>query len=67
MCGILLWSRARSLQIKPGKTSEMIASSDKGSDSDPFDDLDKDEDQTEETWASWVQWAWAKVSAFALV
>ena len=29
-------------------TAEMIASSDKGSDTDPFADLDEDEDQTEE-------------------
>ena len=40
----------------------MIAGSDKGSDTDPFADLDKDEDQTEENLAPWVQSACAKAS-----
>ena len=49
-----------SLLIEPCKPPEMIAGSDKGSDSDPFAELDKDE------WASWVQSACAKASVFAL-
>ena len=55
MCEILLRSRVGSLLIKPHKPSELIASSDKGSDTYPFADLDKDEDQAEKTWAPWVQ------------
>ena len=51
MRGILLGSRVDSLQIKPHKSPEMIAGSDKGSDTDSFTDLDKDEDQTEKNWA----------------
>ena len=34
---------------------------------DPFTDLDKDEDQTEENLAPWAQSACAKASVFALV
>ena len=33
--------------IEPRKSHEKIACSDKGFDTDPFADLDKDEDQTE--------------------
>ena len=55
--------------IEPCKPPEMIACTDKGCDTDPFVDLDKDEDedQTEENWASWVQSAGAKDLVFALV
>ena len=64
---ILLQSRVESLLIEPCKPSEMIAGSGKGSDTDPFADLDKDKNQTEENWAPWVQAACAKASVFALV
>ena len=47
-----------SLLIQPRKSPKMIAGSDKGSDTDPFTDLDKDEDQTKEN----VQSACAKAS-----
>ena len=52
--------------IEPRKSPEKIAGSDKGFDTDLFADLDKDEDQTEENMASWVQSACAKASVFAL-
>ena len=52
---ILPQSKVGQLQIEPCKSPEMIAGSDKGSDTDPFADLDKDEDQTEKSWAQWVQ------------
>ena len=67
MRGILLRSRVASLQIAPRKSPEMIAGSDKGSDTDSFADLDEDEDKIEENWAPWVQPALAKASVFALV
>ena len=35
-------------------TADMVEGSDEGFDTDPFINLDKDEDQTEENWASWV-------------
>ena len=47
-------------------TAEMIADSDEGSDTDPFSDLDEDEDQTEKDRVSWVQSACAKASVTAL-
>ena len=47
----LLRNRVGSLLIEPWKPLEMIADSDKGCDTDPFVDLDKDVDQTEENWA----------------
>ena len=50
MHGIMLWIRVESLLIELSKSPEMIAGSDKGSDIDPFADLDKDEDQAEENW-----------------
>ena len=56
-----------SLLIEPRKPPEMVARSNRGSDTDPFTDKDKDEDQTKENWASWVQSAGAKASVFALV
>ena len=37
-----------------------------GSDSDPFADLDEDEDQAEKNWALWVQSACAKASVHTL-
>ena len=66
MCGILLQSRVGSLLIESRKPPGMKAGSDKGSDTDPFTDLDKDEDQTEENLAPWVQSACAKASVCAL-
>ena len=48
MRGISLQSRVGSLLIKPRKPPEIIAGSDKGSGTNPFADLDKDEDLTEE-------------------
>ena len=66
MRGTLLQSRVRSVLIEPRKSLEKIAGSDKGFDTDLFADLDKDEDQTEENWAPWVQSACAKASVFAL-
>ena len=63
MLEILLRSRVGSLQIEPCKSPEMIAGSDEGSDTDSFA---KDEDQTEENWAPWVQSACAKASVLAL-
>ena len=51
MHGILLRSRVGSLQIEFRKSPEIIATSDKGSDTNPFTDLDKDEDQAGENWA----------------
>ena len=66
MCGILFQSRVGSLLIESRKPPGMKAGSDKGSDTDPFTGLDKDEDQTEENWAPWVQSACAKASVFAL-
>ena len=45
----------------------MIAGSDKGSDTNPCADLDKDEDQAEENWAPRLQSVCAKASVFALV
>ena len=67
MRGILLTSRVRSLQIKPSKPSELIASSDNGSDSYPFadHDLDKDEDQQRRTGLHGYKSACAKASVFA--
>ena len=47
MCGILLQSRVGSLLNELRSSPEMIAGGDKGSDTDRFADLDKDEDQTE--------------------
>ena len=67
MHGILLRSRVGSLLIEPHRSPEKIAGSDKGSDTDPFTDQYKDEDQTEENWAPWVQSACAKLSVFTLV
>ena len=67
MRGILLQSRVGSLVIESRKPPGMKAGSDKGSDTDLFADLDKDEDQTEENWPPWVQSACAKASVFALV
>ena len=49
-----------------GKSPEMIAGSDKGSDINPFADLDKHEDQAEKNWAPWLQSMCAKASVFAL-
>ena len=66
MCGILFQSRVGSLLIESRKPPGMKAGSDKGSDTYPFTDLDKDEDQTEENWAPWVQSACAKASVFTL-
>ena len=66
MHGILLQSRVGSLLIKTHQPPGMKAGSDKVSDTDPFTDLDKDEDQTEENWAQWVQSACAKASVFTL-
>ena len=49
MRGILLRSRVGSLRSSPVlKSPEMTTGSDKGSNTDSFADLDKDEDQTEE-------------------
>ena len=67
MRGLSLQSRVGSLLIESHKPPGMKAGSDKGSDTDPFTDLDKDEDQTEENLAPWVQSACAKASVFALV
>ena len=67
MHGILLRSRVGSLLIELRKSSEMIASSDKDSDTDPFADLDKNEDKEEENWAPWLQLVCAKASEFVLV
>ena len=61
MRGILLRSSARSLLIELCKSPVMIAGSDNGSDTDPFADIDKDEDQTEENWAPLVQSACANL------
>ena len=47
MCGISFQSRVGSVLIKPRKSPEKIAGSDKGCDTELFADLDKDEDQTE--------------------
>ena len=47
MRGILLQSRVRLLLIELCKSPEMIAGSHKGSDTDPYADLDEDEDQAE--------------------
>ena len=45
----------------------MIASSGKGSDTDPFADLDKEEDQIEKNWAPYgCKSSCAKASVFAL-
>ena len=44
-----------------------LAGSGKGSDIDPFADLDKGEDQVEETWAPWLQSMCDKASVYALV
>ena len=66
MGGILLRSRVGSVLIKPRKSHEKIAGSDKGFDTDLFADLDKNEDQIEKNWAPWLQSAWAKASVFAL-
>ena len=66
MRGILFQSRVGPLEIEPRKSPEMIAGSDKGSDTDFFADLDKNEDKTEENWAPWVQPACAKALVFAL-
>ena len=63
----LIELRVGSLLIRSRKPPGMKAGSDKGSDTDPFTDLYKDEDQTEENWALWVQSACAKASVFALV
>ena len=67
MRGILLQSRVGSLLIESRKPPGMKAGIDKGSDTDPFTDLDKDEDQPEVNLAPWVQLACAKASVFALV
>ena len=40
--------------IKPHKPPEIIAGSEKGSDIDPWADLDKDEDQIEENQLSYM-------------
>ena len=55
-----------SVLIEPRKSPEKIACSDKGSDTNPFADLDKNEDQTEKNWAPWVRSACAKALVFAL-
>ena len=59
-------SRVGSVLIEPCKSPKKIAGSDKGFDTNLFADIDKDEDQTEKNWASWVQSASAKASVFAL-
>ena len=58
----MLRNRVGSLLNEPRKPLEMIAGSDKCCDTDPFADLDKDVDQTEENWSPWVQSARAKAS-----
>ena len=67
MHGILLRSRVGSVLIKPRKSLDKIAGSDKGFEyTHLFVDLDEDEDQTEKNWAPWVQSACAKALVFAL-